>query len=93
MEELISNVMIDGALAGLLGIIMGIVLLTVLIFYIYTSFCFMKIGQKANDSAPALAWIPLVGPSIIAFRASNMHWWPWLLLYSPLFGHGNYLKK
>jgi len=29
---------------------------------------------------PELSWIPFFGPLIIAFRASKMHWWPWLLL-------------
>ncbi|MFW6014622.1 MAG: hypothetical protein ACOCQG_05585 [Candidatus Nanoarchaeia archaeon] len=48
--------------------------------YVYTSFAFMRIGEKAKDSTPGLAWIPYVGPVLIAYRSSGMHWWPWLLL-------------
>ncbi|MFW5991038.1 MAG: hypothetical protein ACOCZ6_01050 [Nanoarchaeota archaeon] len=65
------------AMAGfiaLIGLIIGVAV------YVYTSFAFMTIGRKAKDSMPGLAWIPGIGPALIAFRASGMHWWPWLLL-------------
>jgi len=48
--------------------------------YVYMSAAFMAIGRKAKDPMPGLAWIPFVGPYIIAYRSSDMHWWPWLLL-------------
>jgi len=48
--------------------------------YVFVSFAFMSLAKKAGDASPGLAWIPGVGPLIIAFRASKMHWWPWLLL-------------
>jgi len=48
--------------------------------YIYISFAYMAIARKNNQSSPGLAWIPGVGPMIVAYRASKMHWWPWLLL-------------
>ncbi|MDG5816830.1 hypothetical protein QA601_17165 [Chitinispirillales bacterium ANBcel5] len=48
--------------------------------YIYISFAFMVIGKKAKLSHPGLAWIPGLGMFIVAFQASKMHWWPWLLL-------------
>lgn len=48
--------------------------------YVFTSLMFKSLAKKAGDSSPNLAWIPGVGPLIIAFRASKMHWWPWLLL-------------
>ena len=47
--------------------------------YIFTSIAYTSIGKKAGLTAPALAWIPGLGPMITAFRASKMHWWPWLL--------------
>lgn len=50
------------------------------ILWIYTSLAFMAIGKKAKDDLPGLAWIPSIGPALIAFRASGMHWWPWLLI-------------
>ncbi len=48
--------------------------------YVYMSLAFMAIGKKTNYKTPALAWIPLVGPSLIASSAAKMHWWPILLL-------------
>jgi len=68
---------------GLLALIAGILIFVILIaiaLYIYSSLAFMAIGRKAKLSAPGLAWIPGVGPFIISFQASKMHWWPWLLL-------------
>ena len=52
--------------------------------YIYTSFVYMAIGRKAKLKTPELSWIPGVGPLIIAFKTSKMHWWPWLLLIGVL---------
>ena len=49
------------------------------VMYIYMGFAFMAIGKKAKLETPGLAWIPFVGPMIIAYQASKMHWWPWLL--------------
>lgn len=57
--------------------------------YLFSSFMFMSLAKKAGDVSPGLAWIPGVGPLIIAFRASKMHWWPWLLLigtFIPILG-------
>ena len=68
---------------GLLALIAGMILFVIIVaivLYIYCSLAFMSIGRKAKLSAPGLAWIPSIGPSIISFQASKMHWWPWLLL-------------
>lgn len=51
-----------------------------LAIWIYMSFAFMAIAKRLKQSAPGIAWIPGIGPLIIAFRASKMHWWPWLLI-------------
>ncbi|MFB6246482.1 MAG: hypothetical protein ABEI74_02755 [Candidatus Pacearchaeota archaeon] len=48
--------------------------------YVYVSFAFMRIGRKVGLDSPGLAWIPAVGPYIISYQSSGMHWWPWLLL-------------
>ena len=72
---------------GLLALIAGILIFVILIaiaLYIYSSLAFMAIGRKAKLSSPGLAWIPGVGPFIISFQASKMHWWPWLLLIGTL---------
>ena len=72
-----------------LGAILGLILAAMIFFlifgvlvYVYISFAYMAIGRKAGLSVPGLAWIPSVGPLVIAFQASKMHWWPWLLLLS-----------
>lgn len=71
------------AASGLMGIIFALiaVLLVYAVFYwIFSSFAYMSIAKKAKQDSPGLAWIPFVGPAIIAFKSSKMHWWPWLLL-------------
>lgn len=62
------------------GGMIAITLVVVAALYVYLSLAFMAIGNRTNDPMPGLAWIPFLGPLIIAFRASKMHWWPWLLL-------------
>jgi len=57
--------------------------------YLYSSFSFFSIARKNQIGAPGIAFIPLIGPAIIAFKASDMHWWPWVLLiliFIPLIG-------
>jgi hypothetical protein len=70
-------------IGGLLAFLAGMIVLTVIVsigLYILMSFAYMAIAKKAKLKAPGLAWIPGVGPLIIAFQTSKMHWWPWLLL-------------
>jgi hypothetical protein len=79
LEELIGG--------GLLALIMGMIVVFIIVgiaLYIYMSFAFMAIGRKAKLKTPELAWIPGVGPLILAFQTSKMHWWPWLLLIGTL---------
>jgi hypothetical protein len=81
LEELYTN--------GLMAIIMGMIfvfLILAIALYIYMGFAFMAIGKKAKLSSPGLAWIPGIGPAIIVFQISKMHWWPWLLIIGMLFG-------
>ncbi len=74
MDELMAIFGVMFAVIMVVGLVLNIAL------YVYTSFAFMSIGRKAGDEMAGLAWIPALGPLIIAFRASGMHWWPWLLL-------------
>jgi hypothetical protein len=74
-----SIIPLGGILAVIAGIIMFFVVLMIAI-YIFISLAFMAIGKRAKLKTPELAWIPGVGPLIIAFQTSKMHWWPWLLL-------------
>jgi len=72
---------------GIFALIAGMIFVTSIIFiglYIYMGFAFMAIAKKAKLKSPGLAWIPSVGPLIIAFQTSKMHWWPWLLLVGTL---------
>lgn len=68
-----------GFLAVILGMLVAFLVIGLLL-WIYLALAFMAIGRKAKDPLAGLAWIPFIGPSLIAFRASKMHWWPWLLL-------------
>ncbi len=78
----------DAALAGgifgaLLALALGLLIVAFIIaviIWIYISLAFTAIGRKTGHPHPALAWIPLVGPQLIAVRAAGMHWWPILLL-------------
>lgn len=72
-----------GMLAGMMALFGAFIILFWILalgMYIYTGFAFMTIGKKAKLKNPALAWIPLVGPLIIAYQCSKMHWWPWFLI-------------
>jgi len=72
-----------GAVGAIMAIIAGMLavfLVIGIILWVYMGFAFTAIGKKAKVRYPALAWIPGIGPALVAFNASGMHWWPWLLL-------------
>ena len=69
-----------GAIFALILAFLVVFLIVAFVLWLYLSFAYMAIGKKARLSMPGLAWIPGIGPHIIAFQASKMHWWPWLLL-------------
>jgi hypothetical protein len=70
----------DGGLFALMAGMMFVFVFVFAALYVYLGFAFMAIAKKAKLKQPALAWIPAVGPLIIAYQTSKMHWWPWLLL-------------
>ena len=74
-----NSILAGGILAFIAGIIILFILISIAI-YVYMGFAYMAMGRKAKLKTPELAWIPGVGPLILAFQASKMHWWPWLLL-------------
>ena len=80
----IDPALIGGAAAGgLLAVLMGMFVFVLIIgalIWIYMSLAFSGIAKKNNQSSPGLAWIPLIGPAIVASKAAQMHWWPMLLL-------------
>ena len=68
---------------GLFALLAGMIVASIIIgiaIYIYFGLAYMALGKKAKLKNPALSWIPGVGPLILAFQASKMHWWPWLLI-------------
>lgn len=66
------------AMVAALGVFVFFILL--LGVYVYLSFTYSAIGRKARVKSPGIAWIPIFGPLIIAYKSSKMHWWPWLLV-------------
>lgn len=72
--------LMNGGLWALFGAMIFATIIIALGLWIYTSFAFMAIGKKIKYKNYGLAWIPGIGPLIIAFQASKMPWWPWLLL-------------
>jgi hypothetical protein len=65
-------------LGGIL-IFLAVLFFFSLLFWIFISAVYTRIGKNLNHSAPGLAWIPFIGPYITTYRASGMHWWPWIL--------------
>ncbi len=87
LQSLVANGAVENNNVADMGSIialgtMGFILMFVISIgvYIYTSFAFMNLAKKNRQNSPGLAWIPGVGPLIVSYKASKMHWWPWLLL-------------
>lgn len=79
---MLSLAMLPLAGAGLFAFIAGMIIFALVIgiaLWVYTSFAYMAIAKKARQNSPGLAWIPYIGPLIVAYKASKMHWWPWIL--------------
>ena len=80
MDELgFIGALVAGTFMILLIIFIAAFVLSLLI-YVYRSLAFMYIGKKTGDNLAPLAWIPYVGNAIVAYRASGMHWWPWIFV-------------
>lgn len=78
-----SVALMPGLGSGILGALIFAFLISVFI-YVFHSLLYVSLAKKAKQNSPNLAWIPVVGPWIIAFNASGMHWWPWLLIVVPM---------
>jgi len=77
----------DFMAGGIGGAFIAFILAFLLIFailliavYIYSSLAFMAIARKTKTGPAGIAWIPAVGPALIARKIAKMHWWPILLL-------------
>lgn len=72
---------LGGAEMASLGALGTVILLLIFLVsigvYLYMTLAYKAIGKKAKDPAPSDAWIPALGPILVAYRASKMHWWPW----------------
>ena len=71
-----SSSVVSALTAGALAILVGYMLF----YWIFMSLAFMAIAKKDRQKNPEIAWIPFLGPRIIAYKSSEMHWWPWLLI-------------
>ena len=72
-----------GSLSSLYGWTIGIIIFVLVIIgalYLYVSLAYSSIARKNKKTDPGIAWNPGVGPLFIAYRSSDMHWWPWLLI-------------
>ncbi|MFA5992372.1 MAG: hypothetical protein WC796_01555 [Candidatus Pacearchaeota archaeon] len=74
-----------GMMAAILAMVAAaivFVLIVTIILWLYMSFAYMAIAKKAKlkHINPGIAFIPVVGPAIIASKIAKMHWWPILLL-------------
>ena len=82
--QTLPEVLAGGAAAGgIMAAIMAFLAVFLAIgvaLWIFISFAFMSIGKKAKYPSPGIAWIPVVGPALIAAKSARMHWWPILLL-------------
>jgi hypothetical protein len=69
---------------GLIALILGMLVVFMvvgIIVYVVLSLEFMAIAKKARSKFhPGIAWIPAVGPALIASDIAGMPWWPVLLL-------------
>jgi len=68
--------------AGSFPLIMLAVLIWVLAItlWIYISCAFKAIAKRTGQRYANLAWLPGIGPLVITYRNSGMHWWPFVLL-------------
>lgn len=90
LQNLALNQMSDitdtGALLGpilALGIaILVVVLIALIAIYIYFALAFLKIARKVglSENVAGLAWVPFIGPMLVSYIVSGMHWWPWIVL-------------
>ncbi|MCF7866561.1 hypothetical protein K9L67_01285 [Candidatus Woesearchaeota archaeon] len=75
LEELLGS----GMGPGILFLVGFFFILVVIGAYVYSSLAFMAIGKKAKNEVPALAWIPAVGPLLVAYFAlkkrNSLPWW------------------
>ena len=76
---MIEQILLELFESGILIMFFMYVFPVILGLYIYISWAYMDIGRKARIENPGLAWIPFIGPMLVVFIASEMHWWPWLL--------------
>lgn len=69
-----------GGLLAFIAAFLVVILIIAIALYIYTSFAFMKIAEKAKIKEKGIAWIPIVGKPLLASKIAKMPWWPILLL-------------
>ncbi len=76
----LANGTVDPTNIAVFMLFMGIMILVGIALYIYMSFAYMRLGQRAKLKSSGLAWIPGIGPAIIAYKSSKMSAKPWWML-------------
>lgn len=70
-----------GALMALGGIVIGLILVTLLVFYVYFALVMMTIAGKLKYDKGWLAWIPLVQFVLFPILAKKkQRAWPWVFI-------------
>jgi hypothetical protein len=80
VNDLGASAMLPAGLLAMLAAFAIVAFIVAILVYVYMSLAFMAIAKKTRYSMPGLAWIPVVGPALIASKTAKMHWWPILLL-------------
>ena len=83
LEEFLTNNIGEG-IAALVFAFLFLFLIVLLVLYIYLSLAFVAIAKKTKYETPGIAWIPMVGPALIASNAAKMPRWPIFLLIGAL---------
>ncbi len=70
----------DQFLLNFLGVFFFFIIIFLIATYIYMAIAFVKIARKTKTEKEWMAWIPIVGTSLLSAKIAKMHWWPILFL-------------
>jgi len=89
IEPSLKQAFIASALGGMLGVFVGVALITVLLvlfsLYLYTAIAWMTIGKKLGYKNSWLAFIPIANLFLLPILAKK-HWaWGWWFLLPPVY--------
>lgn len=65
-------------------IIIGLILLLIIFFYIYSSLCLQLISKKLNIVDSWMAWIPIANIYLMVQCANKPVFWFWIIMFVPI---------